>query len=818
MTPLRIALFAVLFSVVGLLAGNAPARAAWPHHPLTSVEIYSGRNYRNSPVACPDGVGGAFVVWLDFQRTPSCHCDIRTDAVLRHVSRDGEPLNSEVLSLGEEVERPRIVADGRGGALVAWHGWNEDGSHGIFVQRVDETGTHLWTEGGVCVTPDSAWIGSDPVIAADGVGGALVAWLENRTEFDSRFQRVYIQRIAASGSAMWIAGGRMPAEAAWEMRSPSIAAAPDGGAIVAWEDLRTGSSDIYAQKLDPSWGYFAWPEDYDHGPDYQGMVVSAADSNQTNPQIVSDGLGGACIVWEDSRNGNRDLYAQRLVGGYPAWPSDGRAVSTAPGSQQDPAVTSDGASGVAIAWRDFRAGAEADLFAQRLSGAGQALFASNGIALCTVAGDQAGLCVASDGSGGLIASWVDSRLGSSDFWGQRVSADGVVRWATGGAPISLAAGGQYRAAITSDGRGGAIVVWDGASDDYSVDIYAQRIDRSGDLGDPAPSIAAVRDVPNDQGGRVRLTWYSSYLDVDPTYPIASYWVWRSIPEQMALAALQRRAALHASGEETSSFDPGLIERTIELGSTVFWELIGTQSASGDSGYSMVIATTSDSMPDANPPTMFRVQARHRDEYSFWTSGTASGYSKDNLPPPMPTGLVANVADGALRLHWHRSPAPDFATFRLYEGGSPEFVPGPGNLVSTQSDTGYAVPPTYSVFKLSAVDTHGNESARVTLAAAPIVGIDDTHRFSLDLSAAPNPVRDRARIGFVLPVASDVRLAVFDVAGRVVRELGKGNYAAGTHVVEWAGDDEAGRRLSSGLYYVRMEAGSLRLTRRVAVSR
>ena len=65
----------------------------------------------------------------------------------------------------------------------------------------------------------------------------------------------------------------------------------------------------------------------------------------------------------------------------------------------------------------------------------------------------------------------------------------------------------------------------------------------GDLGDPAPEIAGVSDVPLDQGGHVKVSWHGSYLDADPVYPVEAYWVWRSVPEAVALAAIRRGATL-----------------------------------------------------------------------------------------------------------------------------------------------------------------------------------------------------------------------------------------------------------------------------------
>ena len=52
-----------------------------------------------------------------------------------------------------------------------------------------------------------------------------------------------------------------------------------------------------------------------------GVSLCDETDDQTEPQIVSDGSGGAIVVWEDKRDGSaRDIYAQRVDGyGNPLW-------------------------------------------------------------------------------------------------------------------------------------------------------------------------------------------------------------------------------------------------------------------------------------------------------------------------------------------------------------------------------------------------------------------------------------------------------------------------------------------------------------------
>jgi hypothetical protein len=85
-------------------------------------------------------------------------------------------------------------------------------------------------------------------------------------------------------------------------------------------------------------------------------------------------------------------------------------------------------------------------------------------------------------------------------------------------------------------------------------------------------------------------------------------------------------------------------------------------------------------------------------------------------------------------------------------------------------------------------------------------------------AFPNPSRTGTEIGFTLPEAMNVELAVFDIAGRKVAQLASGPYGAGDHRAVWAGTDASGRALPAGAYIYRLDAGNVRLVRKLAILR
>jgi hypothetical protein len=79
------------------------------------------------------------------------------------------------------------------------------------------------------------------------------------------------------------------------------------------------------------------------------------------------------------------------------------------------------------------------------------------------------------------------------------------------------------------------------------------------------------------------------------------------------------------------------------------------------------------------------------------------------------------------------------------------------------------------------------------------------------NTGPNPANPRAKMIYVLPANGGagygVKLRIYDVNGRLVRSLVDRQLPAGPHVAVWDGTDDAGRGVSSGHYYARIDAGT-----------
>jgi hypothetical protein len=102
-------------------------------------------------------------------------------------------------------------------------------------------------------------------------------------------------------------------------------------------------------------------------------------------------------------------------------------------------------------------------------------------------------------------------------------------------------------------------------------------------------------------------------------------------------------------------------------------------------------------------------------------------------------------------------------------------------------------------------------------AANPVGVDDggSYRFGL-LQNAPNPFNPKTTIAFSLPEPNDVRLEIYDVAGRRVTTLVDQRLTAGEHRVEWNGVGATGDRVASGVYFYKLTAGRENVSRKMVL--
>ncbi len=456
-----------------------PSLAQWSGDQTTNNPICTSTGNQRLPSITGDSADGAIIAWQD-------HRNGYADIYVQRMDRTGAAewaVNGIALSMAALAqEYPMLVGDGAGGAIVTWEdnrpgGFNRD----IYARRVTASGTVQWAADGlgICVLAGTQ---GKPQIVSDGGGGAIITWEDGRgTNYD-----IYAQRVDSLGVVQWTPNGVAVCTAVTAQRRPMIVTDGAGGAIITWYDQRGGDNDVYAQRISSA-GVAQWTPN--------GVAISTESSFQIYPNIVSDGSGGAIIAWQDYRRGSSsDIYAQKIDGaGAAQWTAGGDSVCVAADYQEAPVLAGDGSGGAIIAWNDKRSGAGYDVYAQRLDAAGVGLWAADGTLVSGAAYDQAVAAIARDGAGGAVITWQDRRTDGYyyDIFAQRLDTTGIGQWAANGVAVSTAADSQTLPAILGDGAGGAVVVWEDYRVNPSWDIYASRIGADGTLG--APLVVGVAD-------------------------------------------------------------------------------------------------------------------------------------------------------------------------------------------------------------------------------------------------------------------------------------------------------------------------------------
>ena len=800
----RSPLLASALAVLACLTPATPVRAAWPHDPYNGgLPVITASNHQLEHAVCPDGAGGAILAWQDYRGAS-------IDIYAQRINAAGVTLwaaNGVAVCTATGTQgAPAVTPDGAGGVIIAWTD-ARSGLTDVYVQRLNASGVAQWTANGVTVC-NAANAQDQIALTSDGSGGAVLVWRDAR----SGVTDLYAQRVSAAGATQWTANGVTVCNAIDTQSEPSIVAGAGGSSYVVWTDLRnwaTSGADLFGQGLNAS-GAALWAAN--------GVTLVGAVNDQSTPSVIPNPLGSVLMTWTDDRMGISDIWAGAFSAtGNSQWTL---SVCSAASAQVSPLAVSDGSGGMVSAWRDYRVdGTSSDVYAARITAGGTLPWTGNGVALCTAGDDQVIYDACSDGAGGLIAVWYDLSGPTTDVAGQRVNANGSVTWGSNGVVVSGAIASQTAPrVVTSQDSDGLIFFSDARSGQY--DVYAQRVDKYGKLGSPEPAITQVKDVAADQGGSVKVSWSASYLDADPTYGILEYRVFRSAPVSLAQALAAHRGVTEDSDVAAET---GALLVLPSAASATAWEYVGTQTAEAIDSYSKVVATTSDSGLAGNKRTLFMVEARTSTSLSAqrWFSAPDSGYSVDNLAPLAPAPLTGQYATGTTRLHWNPNAEADLAGYRVYRGTSVAFTPSLASLVEAVADTGYAdaVGAPY-VYKVTAVDVHGNESPVATLIPSGTLGVNDgLAGAALEFAAPqPNPARGLTTLRWSLSKRGPVRIALYDAAGRRVASVTDGIMDAGAHSATLALRDGEGRELPSGLYLARFEAEGRVLTRRIAAIR
>jgi len=764
-----------------------------------------------------DGAGGAIVAWMGEQSPDDLIYAQRVDGAGNTMwTRNGItiPYNGNIVEM---------VTDGACGMILVWVYGSE-----LFAARVDHSGTILWIRDSAEL---DAQILTEAVAVADGIGGVIVAWN------DANGSPVYYasaQRLDSEGNAIWGKGG-VQVSALEAYQDLCIASDGSGGAIIGYMTLFTGIPNIYAIHVQRVYGTsgMTWSTD--------GTDITTGEPELGGLSIDADAYGSAIVAWHEGVP-NPDIYMQKLdPAGTIQWSYGLANVCSDPAEQIEPDILCDGIGGAFIVWLDNRGYMSPDVWGQRLDAYGVPLWTEDGVPI-RVDNDFTAFDPELLGlyDSHVLVSWIDD-FEFGIIYAQKIDHAGGMMWAENGLQILSGEVIMLGYDVMADESGSVFASTTKDTPDGDYDIYAIAVNSFGAVAAPAPVISSVTDVPDDQGGKVRLTIVPSDRDTIPTPPdpCTHYNVWQRIDGPVAMKSPGESSDDYSDSTcfytpvETPDFE------AFENGSKRFitaapggafpggtWEFIGSFDAVQSTLYYYRASTVADSSAAGIALQYYIVSAHTTNPATWFASWIAGGYSIDNLAPAPPLGLAGEqmFTPEGLQLTWDPNTENDLWYYAVYRGTASDFTPGPGNMIATpQSDEYFDNEWTWESgywYKIAAVDINGNESGFALTGPGDVTSDDpmplpDATFLSQNY---PNPFNPITNIGFGINEQGFISLRIYDAAGRLVATLVDESRPAGRYTTEWNGQNTDGSSAASGVYFYRLITKKFEETKKMILLR
>ena len=610
-----------------------------------------------------------------------------------------------------------------------------------------------------------------PGAASDGSNGVVVAWADDESQF------VYAKRITSTGGVTW---------------GPVEVGYTEAAAVEAPQVVKQGSN----------W-FVAWidPHDAHGGPDYliriaklnsSGSVIGSTSISDTTVSAAEDLRmvartgGGIAIVWRSGTRSYVQYYDSNLSPGF------GNSLGWVHGSNLARLVD-DGADGVVIVWQDSGL-SYAELRAMRLDGDGDPVWNDIEIVAIGHPGGTDAVSVCSDGDGGVViaAEWLYSSTRRVYVQQVKDEGDGVAsalwsEYGYEGRQICLSCPyGDLRMAnvVLHSSQDYAIVSWERFVSPYSR-LFAQKVPLNGSF-----SLAWGNTGVQVNEGNYDMGVHGAVANMDGL----TAFVWEEYKFIFDNAGIYYQildsdgASVLLDGEDVA-ITTGYTSFPIDLG-TLVEQPLGAFAPSRWYGDDSIDARLSRPVPAfCDVETVFNEEhCKNNVSWKADFTGTANKLTYHRIGSGAPWSTKNATGSGG-----------------MYSAGFTQNMPTEFKLQTTLNSVVHESPIFEDQTECGVPDPEG----------APIADARGTETF---LSAHPNPFNPQVRIEYGLSETSAVELAIFDVSGRLVRNLVSASKPAGTHSATWNGDDDAGRKVSSGVYFGRLVTGGKTITHKLVMTK
>lgn len=673
-----------------------------------------------------------------------------------------------------------VAADGS--LFIGW-ATISSGAYYFNVQKFSPSYAPLWQP--VASQFMSGGYNNPGKLQADDLGGCYYAWAGIYESGQPR--QVRCQRFDASGSAVF-------GNDALLMSPVSVSGQPalhllSDGMMMLWTDVEEGLINLRRQVIGPAGSLVFLPE--------QTKLVSRLFGRSAVKSSLSI-PGGYLLVWDDYRDyPYSSVYYQKT--GYdlqPLYEDSGRLLAGGPTSYNVWEACANDIGEVLVAFRSSENNGN-NCYIQIIGTDGQPFYVENGIQISPEARQ---VNVSSSGSDFYI-SWVSKDdVGYDLLMGQRVSG-GLPMWEPEGRLIKDT---NYTNRITGMDLKRGYFIWEEYSNmDYNYKLVkALRLEPDGSVSagwEPAGKIVAAQTTASNQF----LVW-TDLIGDDLVALVASNLpprVQRITPGGTKLWGIGTIVMNTASfgvfnvsadlGDGISIVFPFYNDTTYTHSYRLQRVNLNGEILCGAGGQLLL-----DGIQNAYSPYLLD---RGQGELSLLVRDPRIGYSSNTLYDLVhyPVNAQGELGSGV-------------PMGLLLEGTA---------AVKSAKSTGSAIIAYDQVsFHNQSTFTHNKSVDAIQLPAPPSGSSDEFQSPAVlisKLKAQPNPFKTGTRISFELSTAEEPELRVYNLRGQLVRKIGNQQVlSAGSQNLEWDGTDQSGKQLPSGIYLIKVRAGSSARTAKI----
>ncbi|UCE25461.1 MAG: T9SS type A sorting domain-containing protein [Candidatus Zixiibacteriota bacterium] len=713
---------------------------------------------------------------------------------------------------------PRIAVAGGQGFAIAWVD-RRNGNSDIYLQHYDSDGYPIG--GNLLVNDDfNSSYQFEPAVSGDVFGRYSFVWKDYRNDSYPFKPDIYLQSFDDQLSPVGVNVNLTEDQPDSTKESPDIALAEGGGGVVVWADYRNRNWDIYGQIV--SAGGELVGENF--------LVNDDVNQGQQHaPRVAISPLGWFVVVWYDNRLGSDDIFIQRFDSlGNRLGVNIKVNADTQNARQAFPDVATDGAGCFTVVWVDWRSGtypANPDIYSRKYDTLMIPLTSEIRVNTDQTQNAQREPAISADRMGNVAIVWSDSTVTSWDVNGQMIDVDGVVREANFRANSTsandqlapdVALDGYYRYVTWADNRSGNWDVYASIQtyNNPSLEVSPATLRFEARTGEPPPE-AQVINVNHLGYNPLDFTVTSNvdWLSAAPGSSSTPQDITVSVTVDAFSAGAYSGALLLTSELESSpSTSVGILLDVIDyVGQTD--DTLRVESAGAGTGQSSQTSLTAyldNNVSQVILPIQFEPLVLTID----------SAILSEALTPMATFSCIADNSSGLVLLEWTTvDPANQFESGETYLG----------EIFFTTADTTATVflePASNDTLAPLVVMGHVQGSP-VTIAGqitvSPLTGVDgdglegQPNQYCLRQNW-PNPFNGTTIISYSLPHSTKVTLEVFNILGQSVKNLVSGRQSAGSHSVNWDGRLRDGRSAPSGIYFCRLQAGSVSLVARMVIIR